>query len=211
MSECPNLKLDVCPSCSKQQLGAHFCANCGEKRLNPDSRSIKHIMADYIENLTSLDSKVWRTVFLLLFKPGHLDRDYHLGKRIGYIKPIALFLIINVLFVIFSPMSDYYINLYDQLTLQPYSPWINDHFQWFLAGSGMEPNAYQSQYDHTVTLLSRSTIIIQAMVFFVFATLINYRKGYFSGDHMVFSLNLHSWYMAWVLLLMALIKAVLWL
>ncbi len=193
-------------------MGQVFCGHCGERKLDAKSRSMRHIISDYIENVTSFENKIWRTLGLLLIRPGSLDRKYHVGERVRYLKPISLFLIINFLFVIFSPITDFNVNLYDQLNLQPYSAWIQPiHQQHFLPTSGLDPATYAAQYNQSVVILARSTIIIQALLFFLCAWLINWQRGYFAGDHLVFALNFHSWYMAWIVLLMLCLHAVDWL
>ncbi len=196
-----------CPSCGKL-MGPAFCEHCGEKRLDANSRSLRHILSDYIENMTSFDNKIWRTLKLLLFKPGRYDLNYHQGRRIQYLKPISLFLIINFLFVLFSPISDFNVVLYDQLHLQPYSEWILEHHQnKLLPDSGLSPETYESNYNQSVKILSRSTIIIQALLFFLAVMVINHRRGYYPGDHLIYALNLHSWYMAWIVILMVILKS----
>lgn len=204
-------QMSPCPSCERLSMGKHFCSACGEQRLSDENRSLRHLLSDYIENLTSFDSKIWRSLKLLLFSPGQLDAHYHQGRRVNYVKPITLFLLLNVLFILFSPISDYYISLYDQLHLQPYSPWVQNHFQYFLDQSAHSYSAYEALYNQTVTLLSRSTIIIQALFFFAFVAIINHRKGHYPSDHMVFALNFHSGLMAWILILMVVVKVLLWL
>lgn len=88
-----------CPSCN-ESLTQSYCPNCGERKLVPKSRSIKYINGDIIEDFITVDSKLWRTLGLLFFKPGQLDYNYHIGKRKSYLKSIALFFIVNVIFVI---------------------------------------------------------------------------------------------------------------
>ncbi|MFK8012664.1 MAG: DUF3667 domain-containing protein [Marinicellaceae bacterium] len=206
-----SLKFIKCPSC-QQQMGKAYCSYCGEKRLDAKSRSIKHIIGDYIENISSFDNKIWRSFKLLFLYPGVYDKNYHSGRRIKYLKPISLFLIINFLFALFSPITDFNVTLIDQLTLQPYSHWVNSiHLEYLLPESGLTQNIYALKYNQSVIILSRSTIIIQALLLYFFIVIINRKKDYYHGDHLIFSLNLHSWYMAWIVILMAFIKAMIWL
>jgi len=193
-------------------MGEHFCPHCGEKKLDAKSRSLGHILSDYIENMTSFDNKIWRSLRLLLFRPGAYEAKYHGGERVAYLKPISLFLIMNFLFVVFSPITDFNVTLLDQLTLQPYSGWIEPiHQQQFLPASGLSAEQYAAQYNQSVKIISRSTIIIQAFLVFLVALVINHQRGFYPGDHLVYALNLHSWYMAWIVLLMVLIRLVIWL
>jgi hypothetical protein len=48
--------------------------------------------------LTSLDSRLWRTLGLLLFRPGTLTRNYLEGRRARYVAPLRLFIAASVIF-----------------------------------------------------------------------------------------------------------------
>lgn len=188
-------------------MDSAFCSYCGEQRLDAHNRSFKFLITEYIEQITSVDSKIFRTLRLLLFRPGELDYNYHNGARVNFLRPISLFLLVNFLFVFFSPITDFNVTLYDQLNLQVYSNWLMPLFQdYLLPKSGLEPSDFAAQYNQSVVILSRSTIIIQAVIFFLFVVLINQQKKYYSGDHLVFALNLHSWYMTWIVLLLVAVK-----
>lgn len=188
-------------------MDSAFCSYCGEQRLDAHNRSFKFLITEYIEQITSVDSKIFRTLRLLLFRPGELDYNYHNGARVNFLRPISLFLLVNFLFVIFSPITDFNITLYDQLNLQVYSDWLMPLFQdYLLPNSGLDASNYAAQYNQSVVILSRSTIIIQAVIFFFFVILINHQKNYYSGDHLVFALNLHSWYMIWIVILLVVVK-----
>jgi hypothetical protein len=48
--------------------------------------------------LTHIDSRLWRTLVALLFRPGHLTTEYFANRRERYLPPLRLYLIISVLF-----------------------------------------------------------------------------------------------------------------
>ena len=50
------------------------------------------------EDLTHADSRLWRTLAALLFKPGHLTREFLAGRRARYLPPVRLYLVLSVLF-----------------------------------------------------------------------------------------------------------------
>ena len=49
------------------------------------------------------DSRTWRTLPLLVFRPGRLTREWCLGKRTRYVSPLAMFLF--TMFVMFMALS----------------------------------------------------------------------------------------------------------
>lgn len=186
-----------CVSCGKVMTG-QYCSHCGEQRLSPDLRSIKHILKDLVTDLTSIDSKLWRTLRTLFFKPGQLDYDYHIGKRVNYIKPITLFLLFNVLFVMLSPITDFYLSFYDQLNAQQYSPYIKPFIANYITEQQATLESYEKSYNQLVKVLARSLIILQVPVFALLTAFICWKKNLFSGDYLTYGLNFNSWMLAWI-------------
>lgn len=183
-----------CQSCGAEQSG-NYCTVCGEERLTPKLRSSSYLMKSFFTELTDIDGKFWFTTKNLILHPGQIDYDYSIGRRNIYIKPVTLFLMINVLFVMLSSLTDFYIKFSAQIELQAYSTIIRPHVLDYVASTGLALNEFSQQYDQLVKLLARSLIIIQVPIFAIFLALICYRKNYYFGDYITFSLNYHSWFL----------------
>jgi uncharacterized protein DUF3667 len=55
----------------------------------------------------ALDGRMWRTLAVLLFRPGFLTREYLAGRRRRYIRPARLFLVLSIaLFALLRLMGD---------------------------------------------------------------------------------------------------------
>jgi hypothetical protein len=59
---------------------------------------------------------------------------------------MPLFLLVNVLFFLFSPVSDFNLRLHDQLNYQFYSDWIRPWVESRIAERGISFEAYASLY-----------------------------------------------------------------
>ena len=89
-----------CANCG-QMLTGHFCTNCGQKAYV--HRSLLHVGEEFLHGITHFDGKAWRTLPMLLVRPGRLTRDYIMGKRARYIAPVPLFLlVVFLMFFVFS-------------------------------------------------------------------------------------------------------------
>lgn len=85
---------------------ANFCPNCGQKAESPLIR-FKDFIKDAFEDYFSIDSKIFKSLIPLLFKPGFLTLEYIKGKRKAYIPPFRMFLIISVIyFLLISVMEE---------------------------------------------------------------------------------------------------------
>ena len=52
---------------------------------------------DVVHEFLHVDSKIFRTVKLLLLKPGFLTREYFEGRRVRYVSPLRLYLVFSVI------------------------------------------------------------------------------------------------------------------
>jgi hypothetical protein len=92
----------LCASCS-QPLGGRFCSHCGEEAHDPTSLTVRHFLTHTLAHETlHVDGKIWRTLRLLLFKPGFLAAEYAAGRRRPYGNPVRIFLIAIVAYALLT-------------------------------------------------------------------------------------------------------------
>ncbi|MEZ5967452.1 MAG: DUF3667 domain-containing protein [Hyphomonas sp.] len=74
-----------------------YCPRCGQ--LGSDfHRPFVGLVLSSLADTFSLDGRLWRSVPLLLFRPGRLTRNYLDGKRARYVPPFRMFLLASLLF-----------------------------------------------------------------------------------------------------------------
>jgi len=62
-----------------------------------------HVGEEFLHGITHFDGKAWQTLPMLLFRPGKLTREYIMGKRVRYVAPVPLFLlVVFLMFFVFS-------------------------------------------------------------------------------------------------------------
>jgi Protein of unknown function (DUF3667) len=90
------------------------CTNCGEpfvperRRFCPECGQETHIqpptLAEFAQQFGgayfSTEGALWRTLKLLLFKPGELTLQYLAGRRKHYVLPLRLFLSVSLVFLL---------------------------------------------------------------------------------------------------------------
>jgi hypothetical protein len=92
-----------CDNCAAPLTG-RFCAACGQ-RVEPPVHSLWHFVMVATEDLTHADSRLWRTLVALLFKPGYLTREFLHGRRASYLPPVRLYLVLSVLFFLYAALG----------------------------------------------------------------------------------------------------------
>jgi hypothetical protein len=93
-----------CLNCSADLGGGRYCSNCGQSAR--PHRTLGGLVGEFLASLWNFDTKAWRTLPMLLFRPGTLTRDYVYGKRVRFISPLAAFLLsIFLMFFAFSTIE----------------------------------------------------------------------------------------------------------
>lgn len=79
----------ACKNCGATLTG-DYCHACGQSAHV--HRSLLHVVEEVIHGITHFDSRAWRSLPMLVFRPGTLTRNYVLGQRARYLPPFAMFL-----------------------------------------------------------------------------------------------------------------------
>lgn len=89
-----------CLNCGTPLAGPH-CHQCGQAAHV--HRTIAGWWHDLAHGVLHLDGKVWRTLPLLVWRPGELTRRYIEGERAKFVSPLAFFLFsVFLMFAMFS-------------------------------------------------------------------------------------------------------------
>lgn len=89
-------KTDTCSNCNATLSHANYCPECGQQNTTKNV-GIGILVKDFIDDFFTLDSRLFKTIFPLLFKPGFLTLEYNKGKRIKYLPPLRMYLVLSIL------------------------------------------------------------------------------------------------------------------
>ncbi len=94
-----------CENCEIPLQGP-FCHQCGQPEKTP-IRDLVSLSTDAFDYLFDVDARVWRTLVSLFFVPGKLTEAYLRGKRMSFVRPLRIYLVISaLLFIVVTSMSD---------------------------------------------------------------------------------------------------------
>lgn len=99
----PALAPPACENCGAP-VTERFCGQCGQ-RVEPPVHSLWHFTHVALEDLTHADSRLWRTLGALSFKPGFLTREFLAGRRARYLPPVRLYLVLSVVFFLWASVA----------------------------------------------------------------------------------------------------------
>lgn len=144
-------------------LAGDFCHRCGQKS-GPRLLPARALLAGLVDDFLSLDARIVRTLCALLFRPGCMTCEYLAGRRVDYIPPFRLYLLVSAA------------NLALAAVLKA------NRFFFFSAQPGAE-NA------RVISWLPR--IMFLALPAFALLLALVYRRRFFA-EHLVFALHFHS-------------------
>ena len=98
----PSRESQRCLNCGTVTEGRH-CAQCGQA-ADVHVLSMKEVAGDVTHSLLHLDSRVWRTLRLLVRRPGDLTREFIAGRHQLYIPPFRLYLAVSILYFALSAL-----------------------------------------------------------------------------------------------------------
>ena len=94
------------PTASCRNCGAplhgEFCARCGQHEGSGDLHFAEAV-SGLVGHVVTWDSRFWRTLQPLLLRPGYLTAEFIAGRRVRYMPPFRLYLVIS--FVLFFTLS----------------------------------------------------------------------------------------------------------
>src|SRR6478672_7835883 len=85
-----------CHNCGAATKG-NFCADCGQE-TTLHVASAREFLHEFIGHYVALEGKLWKSLALLLFRPGRLTLEYIKGRRVRYVQPLRLYLTFSLIF-----------------------------------------------------------------------------------------------------------------
>ncbi len=90
----------ICKNCGHSFEGK-FCNQCGEKVFVEADKKISKLFGEAFHFLTHLEGTFFTTIKTLFTRPGKVSKDICSGIRKKYFKPLSLFLLIVILYLLF--------------------------------------------------------------------------------------------------------------
>lgn len=211
--------VDHCLNCGAPTPDA-FCAACGQEAVDA-AVTFRDQMAHFFEEVIGVESRLPRTVKLLLTRPGALTRAYNGGQRVRYVTPLKLYLFASVAFFLVLSLSaargkthlvDAHDDHHAQITIgaspsaagsehfasvDAYDAWLKEPGNAEKVPAFLEPHLrsfIKSPEGFLSTLLDTMSKASMALVpiHALLLKLLYWRPRRLYGEHIVFSLHLHA-------------------
>lgn len=190
---------EQCVSCGAEFTG-QFCGDCGEKVIDRKDYSILAFLREAFEAITTIDNKVFRSLKYLLIKPGFLTQEYFIGRRKRYLKPIQLFLLVNIAFFVFFTAVG--LNPFAQ-PLDMVLKYDNTFFPKLakrmvnakIQKEGIDKETYAQKFNARTSVISKTLLIVDIPLYAVLLLLFFRRQRRFYVQHLAFSCHVFTVYL----------------
>ena len=93
-----------CLNCGEVLTGQH-CSHCGQP-ARVRVLSLWGLIKDVVGDVLDVDSRVWRTLWPLAFRPGLLTQEFLRGRRARYTPPFRMYLVLSLVFFLVASLDD---------------------------------------------------------------------------------------------------------
>ena len=192
------LETNSCKSCENEFEGL-YCNICGEKVITPEDKKIKHFIGEFINAVSFADSKFWRTLRSILFKPGEFSRNFVDGRRKKYMRPIALFLFANLVYFFLPLFNTFHSSLGTQTRAKNffYSSLAYEMVMDKIEKDNIRLEEYEIRYNAKTKELSKIFLILLVFILSFFMWVFHNPKKSYLSENVTLSLE----FMTYVILI----------
>jgi hypothetical protein len=99
--------INICLNCGSPAPGK-FCQNCGQETAR-EPRTFADFLRGLVAQYLTREGQFWKTLSKLFFSPGALTVEYMAGRRVRYLRPLQLYLMVSV--IVFAAVQFFGLNL----------------------------------------------------------------------------------------------------
>ena len=175
-----------CPNCSAE-LGGEYCAGCGQRRIDPQSLSVRHFLDEAADAVTDFRSK-FKTVRTLtrLLRPGRLTSEFLEGRRERYLSPFKTYLVCAAIFFLSAPVAGF--TLTSMLDADR-SGVLRGLASARAAERQLDPSYFNARFDVRVQSVYTVVLGVAALVFALTLQALFRTRRWPYGAHLAFALH----------------------
>ena len=181
---------------------------CGQRQLTPRDFTARTFLHEMLSEFVSLDGRFWLTLWTLVRYPGKLAREYFDGRGARYMRPLNLFLLLNLVFFVIQPhtgLLQWHLKGYLRTMAQ--APGLVEQKRLDRAradvlvreagGAAQSPpklesmEIFESNFESTLQNLKKSMLLL-AIPLFAIALVALYGAKHRLAEHLIFSTHFYA-------------------
>lgn len=194
----------ACKACGHKFVGK-YCNHCGEKVYTDHDKSFFHFIEEGFHFITHFEGTFFTTLKYIFTRPGRLSETYCNGIRKSLFKPLSLFFLLVIIYLLFPVFEGLNMRLYYHTHHNLYSGYAMQKATAVAHQHGWTDAQLTEAFHKQSTKVSKFLLLVllplTALFFWAFTCK---RRPYFF-DQMVIATEINSVYLIWGFLLMPLL------
>ncbi|GAB3551928.1 hypothetical protein GCM10027577_33240 [Spirosoma fluminis] len=186
--------MTTCTNCGTNFEG-RFCCNCGQKKYTDKDKSLKHLLEEPLHFITHFEGKVFTTLKAIFFHPGRLATDYSSGIRLKYYKPISLYLLIVVVYLIFPLFSGLNMEMKYYKRLDISGPFITKQIETKLKTNAVTEEQLTEKFHQKSQSTSKLLLFLLIPLSVPIIFLLYFYKKRWVFDNFILATEINSFYL----------------
>ncbi len=197
----------TCKNCGNRFSGK-YCNHCGEKVYDHHDKTIVHFFEEGFHFITHLEGTLLTTLKTMFVAPGRVSSDYCDGIRKRYFKPLSLFLLLIVLYLLFPVFEGLNMRMEYYAGQDFYGHFAEAKINSVMAHTGLSEAALSDRFHVKAEKVSKFMLIVIVPLTALFFYGVGFFKRKYFFDHMVFAAEMNSFYLLWGFLLLPLLLGI---
>jgi hypothetical protein len=195
-----------CPSCGRM-IEQSYCGNCGERKSGEHDFSLMHLAEETIEGFTHFDNKLFRSLKILVTKPGLITKYHFEGRRVPYMKPLQLFIVCNILFFfLLGHRNLFSLSFSNYKDFSPYTSFGTHQAIASKAPSLAAMEEMAIRFNEQMGAASKTFLILFIPFLSIFMALFFINKKKYFAEHIVFATHYFSFLLLYFIALHFLVE-----
>lgn len=186
-------------------LNGKFCSNCGQKDYSEKDKSIKSLFEETIHFLTHFEGKLLKTVTTIYKTPGKLSTDYSAGIRQKYYKPISLYLITIIVYLIFPLASGMNMEMTQYKQSPIFGKVIARQIDIKLKEHNVSENKLSEIFHNKSKNTSKILMLLMIPLAIPFVYILYYKRKRYIYDNVILTTEINIFFLMTIFLIMPLI------
>lgn len=185
-----------------QELNGKYCSHCGQKDYTDKDKSFSAILHEVLHFLTHYEHSVFATIKTIFSKPGQYALDYCNGIRKRYFKPVTLFLVLVVLYLLFPLLQGLNVGLNAFHSKNPQQSVYERQIQHAMKKKGISYESLKEKYHHVSEKTSKFLLLILIPMTALLLYALHFKSGKYAFDYFILATELNIFFlMAFYLIL----------
>ena len=182
---------NTCKNCGNQFVGK-YCNSCGEKIYSEKDKSIKKLFEEFFHFIFHFEGSLLITIKTMFRVPGQVSLDYCNGRRKRYFKPLSLFLLLVVVYLIFPVFEGLNQKMYYYTSHIVYGSFAKEKIAAAMHHTGLSFAGLQEVFHQRSLKVSKFLLIILIPLTALWFWLLTFKKRKYFFDHMVFAAEVNA-------------------